>query len=285
LKYLLALIGHPVSHSLSPPMHNAALKYCGLTGSYELVDIAPDQLREGIDQLKLKGFTGFNVTIPHKDAIYRMAAEHTKEASQAQASNTVKILDDGSLLAHNTDIDGFRDALNELITANQSDTACVIGTGGAAKAAILALASLGFKSIVVLSRDAAKATSLTEQMKSELPSSTTLLPASQDQLPPAQLKLVVNSSPIGQNGVPLPVWTESFLTRISGDGLIFDMVYAKSTLDTPLVALALSKGLRAVDGTEMLIRQAHKAFQFWTNESPPLEVMRAALHEARAQSL
>lgn len=262
-------------------MHNAALAHCRLDGSYELIDIHQDHLSEGVDEMRSKGIVGFNVTIPHKDAIFAMSKSYTKEALQVQASNTVKICDDGSLLAHNTDIEGFREALGELISINQSQTACVIGTGGAAKAALLALANYGFKNIFILSRDSSKAEALTKQMNKEMPYTTSLTAVSDTNLPTTRLGLIVNSSPIGQNGVPIPLWMESFITHIAGDGLFFDMVYSKTKSNTPLVSMALNRGLRAVDGTEMLIRQAHKAFHFWTGQNPPLDVMRHALHDAR----
>jgi shikimate dehydrogenase len=282
LKYRLALIGNPVSHSLSPPMHNAALTYCHLEGSYGLLDIAPADLEREIDRIKLEGYTGFNVTIPHKDAIYRMAKEHTKECQQAQASNTVKIRKDGSLLAHNTDIGGFKEALEELLSADaKNERACIIGTGGAAKAAILGLAELGFEKIHIISRDAAKADALAQNMKAVIPAETELVPSKWEDVVTENLGVIVNSTPIGQNALPVPDWVGAFLAKVPDDALLFDMVYTRSTNDTPLVIMAKERGLNAVDGAEMLIRQAQKAFQFWTGESTPVEIFRTAFETAK----
>ncbi len=285
MKYRLALIGHPVSHSLSPPMHNAALKYCNLEGSYGLLDIAPSELDVHIDRMKSEGYTGFNVTIPHKDAIYRMAGGHTKESTQAQASNTVKILEDGSLLAHNTDIGGFEEALAELIVKNQGATACVIGTGGAAKAAILGLANFGFSGVSIISRDAAKAAALAKDMEAVLAGQIKLIGTIGSECSAENMSVIVNSTPMGQNAVTVPEWMNAFLAKMDSKTLVFDMVYSKTRYDTPVVALAKSKGLQAADGAEMLIRQAHKAFQFWTNESPPVEIFRAAFKQSLAHQI
>jgi shikimate dehydrogenase len=281
LKYRLALIGHPVAHSLSPPMHTAALKYCNLEGSYELLDIEPENLVQEIERIKAAEYTGFNVTIPHKDAIYGMAGGHTKEAAQAQASNTVKILEEGFLLAHNTDIGGFEEALTELITKKESTAAaCVIGTGGAAKAAILALRNLGYKSVALISRDPARADAVAREIERVLDGRLKLTGTTWANCSTENVSLVVNSSPMGQNNVPMPDWISEFLPRLNPQTLVYDMVYSKTNEDTPLVAMAKQSGLRCSDGAEMLIRQAHKAFQFWTEQSPPVEVFRAAFKQS-----
>jgi len=270
-----------VAHSLSPPMHNAALKYCNLEGSYELLDIAPADLDQEIERMAAAGYTGFNVTIPHKDAIYRMAGGHTKEAAQAQASNTVKILEGNFLLAHNTDIGGFEEALTELIPGKASGSfAAVIGTGGAAKAAILALKNLGFKSVAIVSRDAARAGTVAREIEPVLDGRLVLKGTTWSDCATDNLSLVVNSTPMGQGSVPVPDWLSEFFGRIKPQSLVFDMVYSKTQDDTPVVALAKQRGLRASDGAEMLIRQAHKAFQFWTDESPPVGVFRTAFRQA-----
>lgn len=270
-----------MAHSLSPPMHNAALKHCNLEGSYELVDIAPADLDREIKRMAEEGFTGFNVTIPHKDAIYRMAGGHTKEAAQAQASNTVKILEGDFLLAHNTDIGGFEEALTELIPGKAIGSfAAVIGTGGAAKAAILALKNLGFKSVALISRDAARAIAVAREIEPVLDGRIVLKGTTWSDCATDNISLIINSSPMGQGSVPVPDWLSEFLDRFNQQSLVFDMVYSKTQEDTPVVALAKEKGLRSADGAEMLIRQAHKAFQFWTDESPPVGIFRTAFRQA-----
>ncbi len=262
-------------------MHNAALKYCNLEGSYDLVDIAPADLESKIARMAADGYTGFNVTIPHKDAIYRMAGGHTKEAAQAQASNTVKILEDGFLLAHNTDIGGFEEALTELIPKRESGAAAaVIGTGGAAKAAVLALKNLTYKSVSIISREPARANAMAREIERALDGRLKLIGTTWSDCVTDNVSLVVNCSPIGQNNVPLPDWLGEFFGGMNSQALVFDMVYSKTQDDTAVVEAAKQAGLRAVDGAEMLIRQAHKAFQFWTDESPPVGIFRTAFRQA-----
>ncbi|HEY9677922.1 MAG TPA: shikimate dehydrogenase [Drouetiella sp.] len=281
--YRLALIGHPVSHSMSPPMHNAALKHSGLAGSYDLIDIAPENLERDIAKMVADGYTGFNVTIPHKDAIYRMASGHTNESLAAQASNTVRVHQDGSLLAHNTDIGGFQEALDELITAEHTKMiGCVVGTGGASKAAILAMANLGFPQIAIFSRDAARAEALAGGLRHVIPMTTEFLTTdSWQSLPNEQISVIVNSSPIGQNAMPLPDWIDAWFESLSDHALLMDMVYSKTDQPTPLVDKASEFGLRAADGAEMLIRQAHNAFEFWTTATVPVQVFRDAFYQAK----
>lgn len=281
MKYLLGLIGHPVAHSLSPSIHCAALQYCGLEGSYELIDLLPGQLKEGIERLFESGFSGFNVTIPHKKAVFDLASERTPEALAANASNTIRILADGRLLAHNTDIEGFREALEQVLPLPAA-SCCILGTGGAAKAALLALAPTGPDQVIVLSRQMSTAAALVAEMQPQFPTPSHLVASTHLELRgDERFDLIVNCSPIGQNGLPLPVWIEEVIDRLDRDGLFFDMVYAKKEEVTPLVELVRKYDKRAVDGTEMLIRQARKSFQFWTGQSPPVEVFRAALSAAR----
>ncbi len=262
-------------------MHQAALKYCNLEGYYDLLDISPADLEREIDRIKADGYTGFNVTIPHKDAIYQMAGGHTKEAAQAQASNTVKILEGEFLLAHNTDIGGFEEALVELIPRRESGAAaCIIGTGGAAKAAILALRNLGFKSVSIISRDAARAEAMAREIERVLDGRLKLTGTTWADCSAEGASLVVNCSPLGQNQVPVPDWMPEFMSRLTPQTLVFDMVYSKTKDDTPVVAQAKAAGLRATDGAEMLIRQAHKAFQFWTETTPPVEIFRSAFRQS-----
>ena len=243
-------------------MHNAALKFCNLDGSYDLVDLAPANLRDGIENLIASGFVGFNVTIPHKDAVYRMAVEYTKRAQQAQASNTVKVLSDRSLLADNTDIDGFKETLADSDVLKMQHAA-ILGTGGAAKAATIALAESGFKSITVISRDIDRAQSFLKSVDAGTAASSSLKASSIEEWSTLSIELLVNCSPVGLNGASLPEWIEQLLAALSKQAFIYDMVYSRSAALTPLVRAATAQGIATVDGTEMLIRQAHKAFQFW----------------------
>ena len=262
-------------------MHRAALEYCGLEGSYELIDLAPEELKCGIEKLIEKGFSGFNVTIPHKQAVFDLCSEHTPEALCARACNTIGIVAGARLLAHNTDIAGFAEALVATMPGRVA-SCCILGTGGAAKAAMLALAQARPDHITIVSRQLAKAAQLVSEMQPQFQPPSHLVAHSYSDLGVGEsFDLIVNCSPIGQNGLPLPVSVEQVIDRLKADGLLFDMVYARRQEVTPLVELVRRHNKKAVDGSEMLIRQARLAFQFWTGESLPVAVFRGALEKGR----
>jgi shikimate dehydrogenase len=261
-------------------MHIAALKHFGLRGTYSLIDVAPDDLARRVPELIHEGYAGFNVTIPHKDAMYKLAAERTKEAQAAHAANTIKA-DGDKLVAHNTDIEGFTRALEQ--SFNLSDcaeqTACVLGAGGAAKAAFIALDQMGFNRILIIVRDDAKARATVSSVRLQHPERLEIIPLP-DSCVPTKLSLIVNTTPIGQKDDSIPAWL-AHVVRSEETAMLFDMVYARTNAKTPLVHYAESRGWNAVDGTDMLVHQASAAFEFWTGECPPATLMKEALLKAR----
>ncbi|MGH9553685.1 MAG: shikimate dehydrogenase family protein, partial [Terriglobales bacterium] len=288
LTFKLGLLGHPVSHSLSPPMHEAALRFFGLEGTYTLLDVAPEKLAQRVGQLVAQGYTGFNVTIPHKDAMFQMAAERTQEAELAQAANTILVRDDGTLLAHNTDIGGLRLALEQHnVPPPGNEPVLVIGAGGAAGAALVALAQMGYKPNL-LARNPEQSSKLASQIGARLSLPEDLiqlfvpLDGTFKMFPP--FGTAINCTPIGQKIAVLPDWAEHVFRERSAkqELFFFDMVYSRDGKPTPLVALARSHGWRAVDGTDMLVHQARMAFEFWTGKLPPYEVMKDALERSRS---
>lgn len=266
-------------------MHKAALEYFALKGDYTLIDVGPEQAVDAVLNLVSDGYCGFNVTIPYKETIFQLSNKYTSEATRAGVANTVRITQSG-LEAHNTDIVGFRLTLEEEILAKQTgvERATVIGAGGAARAAILALSELGISSIVLAVRDPEKALETVDRLTRgtgrmdgtflqirEL-SDTQQIPTS---------SVLINASPLGQKSDEVPPWFSSYLQALDTDGLFFDMVYGKSGRSTPLVRSALEYGVHAIDGASMLIHQARYAFAFWTGKLPPFAVMQNALKQAR----
>lgn len=267
-------------------MHKAALEFCGLDGTYELIDVAPDQLDQRVIELMNQGYAGFNVTIPYKDSMFKLAHTHTSEAVAARAANTIRITENtfmdvpvvpkSKLVAHNTDIEGFRQALTahfDIQDATQR-TVCVLGAGGASRAALVALDALGFARILIVARDQAKAQAMLDsiqidQTKCELLPLTAALGQEFD--------LIVNTTPLGQRSDDLPSWINFVLKPAANSNCqFFDMVYSRTFEPTPLVRFALERGWQAVDGKDMLVHQARAAFEFWTGKLPPFEVMNEA---------
>ncbi len=133
----LGLIGHPVQHSLSPPMHQAAFSFFSLQGSYDLIDIPPEELGTRLDELVKEGFSGWNVTVPHKESVYHWVAgigNLTAEARMVGAVNTVRITSSGAIHGHNTDLGGFLSALSRL-AASRRPSAVSCGSSRAPGAA------------------------------------------------------------------------------------------------------------------------------------------------------
>ena len=271
-------MGHPVSHSLSPVLHGAALAATALAGSYELVDTPDERLEETIGSLILRGFCGFNVTVPHKTRVANLVGSRSADAIKTGAVNTVLIDADGSLHGENTDVPGFYRSLCERFPAgHRRSVAIIAGYGGAARAVVAALAEFGFETILVCGRSETKAEEFVRELVAAGLSSrqqlNTLASGSA-----AGADLLVNATPSGQGGKPLEDWLSGLVSRLR-PALVFDLVYSRSPLEaTPLVAQARELGLSAVDGADMLVYQAAAAFHLWTGVEAPTAVMKSALY-------
>jgi len=289
-KFSLGLIGHPVVTSLSPPMHEAALKHCGFSGSYRLIDILPADLFVAVKRLKQQGLTGFNVTIPHKTTVLHNCDERSLAVERVGAANTIKIMDDDSIFADNTDIFGFESALEQVYNKDtrpgyEQKTACVLGAGGASKAALDVLTSRGFDKIFILARDAAKARHLASHWSNDFGCKAQLVPVGfSDTDTISGAELFVSTIPYGQT-VPIEKGFLSHLFSHRGNSkpFVFDMVYSRNGSDTALVHLARELQIDVCDGTNMLVHQALKSFHIWTKQLVPFDVMHEALVKARSQ--
>ncbi len=287
--YLLGLVGHPVSHSLSPPMHRAALEHVGVSGAYELIDLKPEVLESGVADLRSRGFAGFNVTIPHKQALLSLCDRLTPEAGKTRAVNTVKIEDGALLVGHNTDLAGFAITLADALPGSlRRKAACVVGSGGAARAAVWSLISDGWPRIAIIARNQDRAAKLVDEVRTvagqldpspELPrfeladTTATGLSTIPD--------LLVNCTAIGLSGEPVPDWLIDVLRIVDPEGVIFDMVYSQNGQPTALVREASRLRYICLDGTDMLVNQAQLAFEFWTGRHVPAKIMRQALEKER----
>lgn len=255
-----AVIGHPIAHSKSPLIHNEWLREHGLKGSYEAIDIAADALAEGVRVLVERGYTGFNVTLPHKIAIIALCDEVDEHARAIGAVNTVTIRD-GKLYGTNTDAFGFA---QNILSAGLNDwlfkdgTAVVLGAGGAARAVIYALLEEGVPSIILLNRTREKAEELAVMSdKIRVEDWDTRNNVLKD------ANLIVNTTSLGMGGKP-PL--EIDLSLAPSHALVTDVVYAP--LMTALLEQAKARGLRYVTGIGMLLHQARPGFELWNGVSP-----------------
>jgi shikimate dehydrogenase len=261
-------------------MHRAAIAFCHLNGSYELIDCPPVQLPAVAMRLR-ENLNGFNVTIPHKQAIVSLMNELTPEARIVHAINTVKV-ERGRLIGHNTDAGGFLQALEKLTGGPpRLPGVCIIGSGGAARAALRATMRTGTQQVIIYARTQRDARLMRDEfLKSNKTSMQIILRSPGEPLNANAPALIVNCTPIGLDGDDPPEWIVSIMQnsrRGAHIPIFFDMVYSQSKTETPLVSKAKNEGLVACDGLQMLIEQAALSFEFWTGFKVPSEVMASGL--------
>ncbi|MET0306162.1 MAG: shikimate dehydrogenase [Solirubrobacterales bacterium] len=257
----LAVLGHPVGHSRSPAMHTAALADLGLAGewSYSAIDLAPDEFEPRVREMAVEGFTGANVTVPHKGAALALADSLSETAREIGAANTLSFDGDG-IHADNTDAQGLLDALPGAAAGKRT---LVLGAGGAARAAVWALAREGAE-VAVWNRTGLRAEHLCE----ELGGTAIDAPGQGD------FELIVNTTAAGLRGedpyAELPLDPAAFLPGQT----VVDLVYGGRP--SRLLTAAEAAGANVVDGIEILVRQGALSLQIWTGREPSLEAMRSA---------
>jgi shikimate dehydrogenase len=264
---LLGVIGDPVTHSLSPSMHNAAIRVLGLDAVYVALPTPASALATVLGTLAAVGGAG-NVTVPHKEAAERCIPRKTELCERVGACNTFWT-EHGALVGDNTDVPGILAALRQL-GVDGGGSWLVIGTGGAARAAAIAASQVKAE-IHVLSRDAARAGEFAEWARGRgvraTPARGTL-----------ELDIAINATPRGlKDSDPLPLDPDS-ASRLRGRAAL-DLAYAPG--GTRWVRTLHAAGVRAQDGREVLVHQGAAAFErFFPGQVAPLEVMRAAVHRA-----
>ena len=260
---LAGVIGHPIRHSLSPILHNAAFAALDLDWAFAAFDVAEGQGQAAIEAMRALGIDGLSVTMPHKADAAVAVDELVPTAERLGAVNTV-VRRGTTLVGENTDGAGFINAVRLDEGFDPAGKKCVvIGAGGAARAVVLALADAGAASVVVVNRSSDRAATA-----AALAPDVARVGAIADA---ASADLVVNATPVGMNADPsLPI--DAGL--LHPGQLVVDLIYSPAV--TPLVAAARQQGATAVNGLGMLIHQAALAFQHWTGLDPPLEAMSAA---------
>jgi len=285
--FTLGLLGHPISHSLSPTLHNAALQFAGLKGEYHLIDVEPKIFHEKFDRelfhLLPEGINGFNVTIPYKQNIFKLVSNYTMEAKLSEAVNTVKVDKQGNLSGHNTDLLGFKQAFIDSFALDlQNEAVLLIGAGGSAKAIIIALAQMGVAKILVKARNIEKLKTFINNSKSNLaklenakfksPEIIAIGEGTSD-IQNNALAAIINASPIGLSEEATPYWLIQYMEKLPPKCVCFDLVYRKDATKPAFAKLAISRNLQTIDGLSMLVHQARLSFKYWTGYQIPLEVL------------
>lgn len=270
----LAVIGNPISHSLSPVMHNAALNFLGIDSEYIAVNLEKDCFKNFIAKAG-KNFSGFNVTVPYKSAIIPFLDIVEDECLSSQSVNTVVIDKDGKLHGKSTDGHGLEMALNEVFHVSPTDiNLFFIGCGGAAKAVAAHFLKKGVKSIVFANRTVANAAEFTSKLKLKYPKSNIKFCSLTDHNKINEFldlnPIVIQSTSLGLGKEdPSPLAPELFRRGLR----VFDMIYHK----TKFLSLAESKKCVCADGRLMLLYQGARSFYLWTGIEPPIKIMKKAL--------
>jgi shikimate dehydrogenase len=281
MPHLTGVLGWPVSHSISPPMHNAAFRALGLDWLYLPFAVQPADLPAAVGGLRALGFAGVNVTIPHKVAMLALMDEISPEAIAVGAVNTV-IMRDGRMIGHNTDAYGYLTALTSSGYAPAGQAALVLGAGGAARSIVYALARAGAH-VTICNRTAERASKLVTDLAPYLPGTDLrTIPATTQALASTlkEARLLVNTTSVGMTGGPPGSPLPDGLT-LHPDLTVFDLVYAPPL--TPLLRQARAAGAHTVGGLGMLVHQGAQALTLWTGYDAPVVVMERAARRALAQ--
>ncbi|MEO9336156.1 shikimate dehydrogenase [Mesorhizobium sp. SB112] len=251
--------GNPIAHSRSPKIHNYWLNLYGIEGTYCPIDILPEAFPDFVRTLKEQGLAGGNVTLPHKEAAFRLAERPDETAELIGAANTLWF-ENGELFATNTDAHGFAANLDEYASGWEGNgIAVVLGSGGAARAVIYALIQRGFRDIRIVNRTLARATELADRFGKNVSAQPV---AMIDELM-SDADLLVNTTSLGMHGnVELPANPD----HLPDNAIVTDLVYVP--LETPLLAAAKRRGLKTVDGLGMLLHQAVPGFEKWFGKRP-----------------
>lgn len=269
---VVGLLGHPVSHSLSPVIHNAAFHHLGLDWVFTVFDVAPEYGALAVEACRVLGIEGLSVTMPHKAHVAATVDELSPQAEKLNAVNCVYRLGN-KMVGDNTDGVGFVASLKHDVNFDSAGKSCVIlGAGGAARAVVVALAEAGARSITIVNR-----TAETARAAVALAPEVARIGEAEAAV---EADLVVNATSVGMASEtdPSQISRSPIDLHLLGSGqVVADLVY--HPLETRLLVGARQQGAEVVNGLGMLVHQAARAFTLWTGEDAPLEVMQTALRQ------
>jgi shikimate dehydrogenase len=264
------LIGWPAAHSRSPLIHRYWLRKLGIEGGYVIEAVPPDEFKDFLFRLSLRGFVGANVTIPHKERALTLS-KPDERASAVGAANTLWY-QDGELCSTNTDVEGFINNLDACAPGwARCEDALVLGAGGASRAVVFGLLERGIRRVHVANRTIARAKALADQFGADV------VPVAWDEMSELlpRAALLVNTTSLGMHGQP-PL--ELDVGRLPPHAVVADLVYVP--LQTPLLEASRARGLKTADGLGMLLHQAVGGFELWFGQRPEVTAELRALVEA-----
>ena len=274
----LALIGNPVEHSLSPIMHNAAIKFLDLDLVYIAIPCRNEDFQIVINALKRINCKGLNITIPFKEKAFNLCDEISPIAKKIKAINTLKVNQNFEWSGTNTDVDGFIYPIKDLNLAGKKSI--VIGSGGAARSAVQGLTDLKLSEILVISRNESNLKNFLNDFK--IFKSVKGCVANFENVGDLinQADLIINTTPVGMKNYSkaydgLPFGRE-FWSSLNSKSIIYDLVYNPRI--TKLLRFSEKKGCKIIDGSEMLVAQGARSLSYWTGiKEIPIEIMKQAI--------
>jgi shikimate dehydrogenase len=276
----VVLIGHPVAHSLSGPMLQAAFDERGIDARHELLDVTVPQLPAVIEELRGPDFLGAQVTIPHKERVVPLVDRMTEEAHTTGAVNTIT-KEAKRLVGHNTDVPGFRAALDHLVGKQKMPRqAVVLGAGGGARAVVFGLITEGFQRVIVFNRHLHRAEGMVKHFgrsasHMELRARPWHESIIESEL--AKTRVLINATSIGLHADESPIPAEIIPPGL----LVMDLIY--NPAETRFLREAKAAGAEATEnGLVMLLHQGTAQFELWTGQPPPIDLMRERLEAALA---
>ena len=272
------LIGYPLGHSLSAVIHKAGFKSLGIDASYEILETDPEDLVDRVKFFKHNDYSGFNITIPLKLPIALFTQEVDKYADIAGAVNTIRINDDKTFSGFNTDAMGFKKAIPSDIDLEDA-TVALLGTGGASRAAVLALSECKVKEIGVYTRNIPNAMDYMAYIRRKFPEITFNVYQIEQVRDLSKYQMLVNTTPIGMQGrsADMTPIEEPVLKTLPEGAVVYDVIY--NPKQTILLRLAEKLGFKTINGLDMLIYQAMSAQEIWFNQTPDFNAMKIAALE------
>ena len=268
---VLALLGDPVGHSLSPVIQNAAFAHSGVDGVYVAVRCAADDLMGFMRGLARAGGGG-NITLPHKEKAASVVDVPSDAVRRTGACNTFWGGPDGRVHGDNTDVEGLRRALRGFVGSPRGMRVLLLGGGGAARATLMGLLEEEVGEVVLLNRSTERARAVARRIGGQKARVALLA----EELRGKSFDLAINATRLGLGPNDPAPFDFEIPTRV---GAAMDLVYGKG--QTPFVRAAEEFGIRSADGAEMLVQQGAAAFERWWGETAPVEAMRAAFRKSR----
>ncbi len=272
------IFGHPVEHTFSPGMHNAAFRKTGLNACYVPFSVSPERLDRAVQSIIPLGLRGLNITVPHKEKVIPFLDTLTDDAAMIGAVNTIEVRDE-RLIGHNTDGRGFLRSLAEDAHLRPRGKAfAIVGAGGAARAVGCSLALAGAREVLFYDVDMRKAQKLARELSKHIGPKVWAISAAEFAQRAPRVDCLINATPIGLRPEdPLSIARE----LITKSHLVCDLIY--NPRNTKLLQAARSRGAKTLGGIGMLLYQGVIAFEIWTGKAAPVAVMRSALAEQMRQ--